>query len=54
MRSKLVWQTPPGLHVFLKRSDNQQYSSYDIVYINCNDLLRRYIYFIGLNSGITS
>jgi|GEM_PF-4875716 len=31
MRSKLVWQTPPGLHVFKKRSDNQQYSSDKIV-----------------------
>ena len=54
MRFKLVWQTPPGLHVFSKHSDNQQYSSCDIVDINYNDLFRRYIYFIGFNSGITS
>ncbi len=53
MRSKLVWQTPPGLHVFAKRSNNQQYSSYDIVDINCNDLFRRDIYYIWPNSAIT-
>jgi len=42
-----------SLHVFAKRSDNQQYSSDKIADKKCNDLFRRYIYLIRLNSGKT-